>query len=191
MLETTDRRAVVAQLVKRMRANGQWAGETHIQKALFFLQSMLKLPSPYKFVLYKHGPYSFDLHDDLGNMRANLVLDVKPQRPYGASFELGELGDVSIQRGKNAVDRYNDRVEFVVGSLGNKDVRTLEQYATALFVKIDNPNSDNDMLKNIIMDLKPHISERLASEAIQSVVKIESDARVSGLELSTVLSPIS
>ena len=181
MLETTERRAVVAQLVKNMRASGGWAGETHIQKALFFLQSLLHVPSPYNFVLYKHGPYSFDLHDDLGNMRANLVLDIKPQRPYGASFGLGDLGETSIQRGEKAVEKYRDQLQFVVDSLGNQDVRTLERYATALFVKITDPNADDITLRNKIIELKPHIPEGSAMEAVHRVSEIEQNARAKGL----------
>ena len=65
MLGKIDRWAVVAQLVKVIRMNQGWAGETHIQKTLFFLQELLQVPTGYDFVLYKHGPYDFDLHDDL------------------------------------------------------------------------------------------------------------------------------
>ncbi len=181
MLENVERWAVVAQLIKNMRAEGGWAGETHIQKALFFLQELLKVPSDYNFMLYKHGPYSFDLHDDLGKMRAYLVLDIQLQRPYGASFGLGDTGGNVIQRGKAAVERYEGQLEFVVGALGTKDVRTLERYGTALFVKGRQPEFDDVAMANKIIELKPHVTGDLALEAVREVAKIESDARAKGL----------
>ena len=47
---------IVAKLVETMRSDNSWAGETHIQKTMFFLKNVLKVPTLYDFVLYMHGP---------------------------------------------------------------------------------------------------------------------------------------
>ena len=112
----------MAKLVEGMEQKLQWAGETHIQKALYFLHSMLNVPCLYNFVLYKHGPYSFDLHDDLGKMRAHLVLEIEPRRPYGPSFPSGQLGENSILKVEESVSRYFSQIGFVVENLGGMDV---------------------------------------------------------------------
>lgn len=176
MLKYTDRWAFVAQLVNTMRDNGGWAGETHIQKALFFLQKMLHVPTEYEFVLYKHGPYSFDLHDDLGRMRAHLILDIEPHPPYGASFGLGHTGGKIAQKSNEAIYKYASQLDFIVKKLGNKDVRSLERFATALFVRYGNPALDNAVLSRAIVGIKPHISEADAFEAVEAVAQIEKDA---------------
>ena len=59
------RRAAISRLVEVMRAIGSWAGETHVQKCVYFMQGLLEVKMEYDFVLYKHGPYSFDLHNEL------------------------------------------------------------------------------------------------------------------------------
>ena len=181
MLGNMDRWAVVARLVKNMRANEGWAGETHIQKALFFLQELLQVPSGYHFVLYKHGPYSFDLNDDLGMMLTNVILALEPRPPYGPSFGLGDIGDKVIQQRVQAVDQYSGQLEFIVDTLGTKDVRELERLGTALLLKKGLPSFDQMTLASKIVELKPHVPEDLAFDAVREVAKIEKDAKAKGL----------
>ena len=181
MLTTIERWAIIAKLVDRMRSDGGWSGETHIQKAVCFLNSLLKVPASYNFLLYKHGPYSFDLHDDLGKMKANRILDIEPQRPYGPSFGLGALGAESIRRGEKAVRKFESQISFVCDSLGGNDVRTLERYATALYVKLKNPGLASTELAGIVTELKPHIDQDSAREAVESVTKLIDDATLKGL----------
>ena len=181
MLGNLDRWAIVAQLVGDMRENEGWAGETHVQKTLFFLQELLQVPSGYNFVLYKHGPYSFDLHDDLGRMLTNSVLELEPRPPYGPSFGLEDVGERVIQRRKQVVNQYSAQVEFIVATLGTKDVRELERLGTALLLKKGCPSSDEVTLASKIVELKPHIPENLAFDAVREVAKIEQDAKTKGL----------
>ena len=183
MFSTVESWALVTQLINNMRENEGWAGETHIQKSLFFLGKLLNVPLSYNFVMYKHGPYSFDLHNDLGRMLANLILDIEPHPPYGPSFGLGRLGENSIQSGQAVIEKYIDQLQFVVETLSKKDVRTLERYATALFVKVQNPDSDTIVIKNTIMDLKPHITEAYALDAVNSLANIAEEAQAKGLIL--------
>ena len=51
-----ERRALVCLLVKEMGQTDSWAAETHIQKCVYFLQEMMKVPVGYDYILYKHGP---------------------------------------------------------------------------------------------------------------------------------------
>ena len=201
----------MAKLVEGMEQKLQWAGETHIQKALYFLHSMLNVPCLYNFVLYKHGPYSFDLHDDLGKMRAHLVLEIEPRRPYGPSFRLGQLaaclsktiyvitytltmqavgirgysdrllGENSILKVEESVSRYFSQIGFVVENLGGMDVRILERYATALYVKRDKKESDPKSLGKAIVARKPHISEDDAQKAVKWVNDLEEQSKSQGL----------
>lgn len=181
MLGSVDRWAVVSQLVKDMRANQGWASETHIQKTMFFLQELLEVPSGYDFVLYKHGPYSFDLHDDLGRMLNNFVLDLELRPPYGPSFGLDEVGDTIIQRRGQVVEEYEGELNFVVDLLATRDVRELERLGTALLLKMEFPEFDLATLASKIIEIKPHIPEDLANAAVREVAKIETKAKAKGL----------
>jgi uncharacterized protein YwgA len=181
MIGQIEKWALVADLVQKMRDAGGWAGQTHIQKTMFFLQELLEVPSGYNFVLYKHGPYSFDLRNDLGRLRANLALDIELQRPYGASFKLGDIGNNVINSGAPTVDQYDNELQFVVDALAKKDVRELERLGTALLVKGRHPNCDEAFLANKIVELKPHITTTLAIEAVRAVAEIKGKAKAEGL----------
>ena len=177
--------ALVAKLVERMASGNQWAGETHIQKALYFLKSMLGVPCQYGFVLYKHGPYSFDLHDDLGRMRADMVLQIEPRPPYGASFRLGDLGAAAIDREREAIAESASKIEFAVANLGGLDVRALERYATALYFKNEHGSLDLNALGRAIVERKPHIREEEARTAVEWINGLEERARAQGIMSAT------
>ena len=81
-------------LSEAMRQRGSWTGETHIQKAMYFLQHLLQLPTGFDFILYKHGPFSFDLRATLTFMEAEDLAQWQPQRfPYGPSLLPGRDHD--------------------------------------------------------------------------------------------------
>ena len=181
MLRHIDRWAVVGQLVKSMRESDGWAGETHVQKTLFFLQELLGVPCGYQFVLYKHGPYSFDLHDDLGRMLTNQVLVLVPKLPYGPSFGLNEVGDRVVGQRNAVIQPHKESIDFIVNTLGNKDVRELERLGTALLLKKQFARLDAGTLASEIVRLKPHVPENLALDAVREVSDIESRAKEAGL----------
>src|SRR5437773_6101487 len=91
--------AIVAALTHRLRSRGSWCGETHIQKATYFLQELLQVHTGFEFILYKHGPFSFDLRDTITEMRADGVLEIHQQPyPYGPSLIVSEQQFAEIQR---------------------------------------------------------------------------------------------
>lgn len=49
-LSYSSRCALVIDLVKRLREQGSWCGETHLQKAMYILQDIAKANFGYKFV---------------------------------------------------------------------------------------------------------------------------------------------
>ncbi len=176
-MEKMERWAIVARLVQEMRTNKGWAGETHIHKTLFFLQELLKVPVGYDFTLYRHGPYGFDLHDDLGGMLANAVLALERTPPYGPRFLVEDVGDRVIQHSDEVVKKYNSQVQFIAVTLSDKDVRDLERLGTALLLKDQFPDFDQETLAGKVVEVKPHVSGSLALEAVREVFEIEAAAR--------------
>jgi hypothetical protein len=63
-MERLQRASILLTLNEELRRAGSWAGETHMQKATYFLQELTRIPLEFDFVLYKHGPFSFDLRDE-------------------------------------------------------------------------------------------------------------------------------
>ena len=162
------RRAAISQLVEVMRDRGSWTGETHVQKCVYFMQGLLEVQMGYDFVLYKHGPYSFDLRNELAAMMASLELDVNPRYPYGPSFVLGHR---SMRHVKLPIP-VKDAIQFVGENLSPHDTRALERLATALFLQRSNSDLEGQDIASKIHGIKPHISVSDALSAIRDVAQL-------------------
>ena len=57
--------AIILAVIDALHRHGSWTGKTHVQKALSLLRDAGSTEVPFQFVLYKHGPYSFDIEDEL------------------------------------------------------------------------------------------------------------------------------
>jgi hypothetical protein len=168
--------ALVAALNQRLRAHGSWCGETHMQKAVYFLQEMLGVKTDFEFVLYKHGPFSFDLRDTLGEMRADRLLVVQQQPyPYGPSLIVpSDQHQTLLRRFPHTLRRYAGRLDFVAEELGGKRVSELERLATALYVVREQPTKSINQRAHEVSLLKPHISFEEALEAVRNVEDLDS-----------------
>lgn len=168
-----EKRALILFLLKKMRESGSWCGETHVQKCLYFLQSLFRIPTGFNYILYKHGPYSFELSDELTAMRADYCLRLEPRKPYGPSLSHGVLSEKLIQKYFQRIIEYDEAVSFIAEKLSNKTVKDLEKVATALYIKREKDWQDERDLIQQMVTLKPHISLEDASEAVKFLKELE------------------
>jgi hypothetical protein len=142
-----------------MLRKGSWCGETHIQKAAFFLQEMLSVDMGYEFILYKHGPFSFELRDELVSMQADQLLELAVrQQGYGPTYLVTEFGGDFLKRFPKTTARYLDQVAFVSDEMGDKGVAELEKLATAFFIANRERSMSTEDRAQMLVELKPHIS---------------------------------
>lgn len=171
-MKKLQRDAVLLSLLEKMRAHGSWCGETHLQKATYFLQELMEVPLGFDFILYKHGPFSFDMRDEITAMRGDFLIKYKPQPyPYGPSLVQDTGSDQLKERFSRTIHKYSKKVDFVADTLGNKGVSELERLGTALYFT-RRQNVDYEPLDLQIHKLKPHISPEEAQEALQEVSEI-------------------
>lgn len=164
-----QRQAVLLSLIRHLRERGSWCGETHIQKAVYFLQGACGIQLGFGFILYKHGPYSFDLNDELTALRADRLLTVVPEEKYGSHLHPTLGADEFLKRFPKTVGATSSAVEAVAQHLGNKTVTELERLATALYVVLERPNGRLEEHISSICHLKPHVTHADALAALQSL----------------------
>src|SRR5437588_13073246 len=109
--------ALIVSLIDALNKRGSWCGETHIQKASYFLSRLEKGTVPFGFILYKHGPFSFELRDELTAMRAKGFLDLESLFPYGSRFRTTQLGGVLKQIATPAIAKRQEAISFVAEKL--------------------------------------------------------------------------
>jgi uncharacterized protein YwgA len=141
-----------------------------VQKATYFLKTLTGVPMDFDFILYKHGPFSFDLRDELTAMRADGLLSMRPHFPYGPTLEMTEQGKNLMKKFPVTLKKYKENMDFVVNELDDKGVSELERLATALFIIKNEPSRRTQNARaDRIHELKPHVSVTEAKTAVSAV----------------------
>jgi hypothetical protein len=178
-MSNLEQSSLILTLALALKANGSWAGETHVQKGGYFLNNLLKVPTGVDFILYKHGPFSFELRELLTDMEANGFIKWNSFPPYGPSISEGQLGGILREKFSNLSEQYRPQIDFVSRHLGPCNVASLERLATALYVTEEGFIGPARVGR--IVSLKPHVSVVLAEKAVEEFDQIRTQAVDQGL----------
>jgi hypothetical protein len=169
-MSIVSKEAIILKLVERLRHHGSWCGETHVQKGTYLLQEMMKVPLGFDFILYKHGPFSFDLKDELTEMRADFLLGWQERPdPYRDSLVVAPLGEGLLEMDASEIKKYESHIEFIAGIINNKGVKDLEKLATAFYVRNTCGKLTLDEQARKLHEFKPHITEEESRQAVREI----------------------
>ena len=163
--------ALITRLVEQLRGHDSWCGETHVQKTTYFLQSLMHVPLGFDFILYKHGPFSFELRDELTALRADGLLTLEHDNRYSPRILTTEKSKKIQRRFPNMLAKYENSISFVAQKLGPKGVVQLERLGTALYVRLQGDVVSDEQVRQI-RNLKPHIAASDARRAVKEVGRI-------------------
>ena len=175
-MERLQRAALISFLAEELLKNGSWCGETHIQKSVYLLQEVCAVPTSFEFILYKHGPFSFELRDELTSMRADGLLTIVVQYPYGPKLVPTDSASTVRKRFPKTMEKHAKAVALIGRHVGSRTVADLEKLATALYVERERGLEDADEWAHAINALKPHVSVEAALAAIEDLQRIEVEA---------------
>lgn len=164
-----QQKAVILALLQELRKEDSYSAETHVQKCCHFLQEGLGVPLGVEFIMYKHGPFSFDLREALGAYRAARLIELEPMPPYGPRLRPTDSGAAFLERFPKTTSRFSKQINFVAEELGSLDVVELEKIGTALFVTSESSGADEETRARSVVDLKPRIDETSALAAVRRV----------------------
>lgn len=118
--------AVLVALARQLEEKGSWTGETHLQKAAYLLSEIGGVDFDFRFILYKYGPFSFELRDELAVMREDGLLEQRIQDPrYGPRLVVTQRGTAHQARFSKTLDRYRKSLDFIAEALGSRGVMDL------------------------------------------------------------------
>ena len=139
---------------------------------------MCEVPTGFEFILYMYGPFSFDLSDELTSIRADGLLKIAVQYPYGPKLVPTDAAEAVQKRFPKTMQKYGKPVVFIASKIGAKTVADLEKLATALYVerKYDLDDEDIDSWARQMNALKSHVSVDVARAAIGDLQRIEDEA---------------
>lgn len=168
-MKRLEKSALVVSLIDRLREHGSWCGETHVQKAAYIAGASSLVPLGFDFVLYRHGPFSFEMRDFLGEMRAEGFIDVEPQYPYGPRLHPADRAGLLIESNAESVNAYWEELDKIADFIGNQGVAALERLATALYFMSSHPDAPDEEIASMVHAEKPHVSLEAALEATREV----------------------
>ncbi len=168
--------AIVVELVEQLRGRGSWCGATHLQKTAYFLKHLTEVPVDFDFILYKHGPFSFDLQDAVSYLTAYDLLDLKSNGPrYGASLVPGDRVRLLKSEYGYKAEEFRSEVEFVADRLADRGVVDLEKLGTALWVTLNTEATTAEERAREMVKRKPHISYAEALTAVRELDEMRQD----------------
>ncbi len=126
--------ALVLSLMDALHDNKSWCGETRIQKNMYLLHELKRVEADWDFVLYKYGPYSFELHDNLEEMSFLELIEGKSQKYYGPRLFLTDKGKGFMKKHFPEKEDTKNAVTETARIYGPNNVQALEKCATAIFL---------------------------------------------------------
>jgi hypothetical protein len=160
-----DKHALILAVVEGLRQQGSWTGKTHVQKTLFLLDASGFLKTSFNFVLYKHGPYSFDFVTELEQMKSYAALNCDTaERWHGVRLSPG-MNTPFVKRAAPLPDTTQKAIELACHFVGTKGVVELEPLATAVWIRTREHVVDPEKVALRLHQLKPHVAVHDAQSA--------------------------
>ena len=168
--------AILMKLGQTLKACGSWCGHTHYQKAVYFLQHALGVGLDFSYILYKYGPYSFDLREEMETLEAEGLLSSVSSPPYGPIIKPTELGQQLMESFPKTLAKYDTAILYAARTLGNRQVTELEKLVTSLFIKRNHSEAVTTQDQaELLNQIKPHIPLAEAVQAVQECDRILED----------------
>ena len=177
-MKRLQKAALFCEMLDRMIEKGSWAGETHLQKGIFFLQSMRDVPTGYTFQLHYYGPFSFDLSDEIVQMKGDrVIVPFYRPYPYGPSLASSDSSQRLKRHFPKTLKKYSDDIDFVTDNFGDLSASELGKLATAYYFIFQDQDSSDEEIVEKINDVKSHISKAEGIEATKRVREIANSTR--------------
>ena len=123
----------------------------------------------FRFVLYRHGPYSFDVQADLEEMRSYGAIEIEPNtQGYGVVLNPGPMADF-LQGMENVDPDELKAINDVCAFVGHRNILELERLATASWIRTQEGVSDSASVAKRLHALKPQVRITDAQEAVVTV----------------------
>ncbi|MCL5779519.1 MAG: hypothetical protein M1119_00930 [Firmicutes bacterium] len=155
--------ALIVTLAEKMHEKGYWFGKTALQKLVYLLGAIYKVPCGYQFSLYIHGPFCSELTDDLDYMNAlgGVSVNFDP-RVNGYSISPAPEREVIKSKAEDFLATHQSQIDKLLDDFGSMKARDLELRSTIVFVdRAAQREKRNLTRKEFIQEIhsiKPHFS---------------------------------
>jgi len=162
--------AIIRYLVDNLKD----VGKIKIQKLIYFLQFICKVPLGYVYKMHYYGPYSDELNDDLIVMQSNENVKIEVD-PSGYGYHIIP-GTEAVAIDENVLTKYSEQIDKCLGEFGDFSPNQLEIISTLHFVKYVAGVSDEKKVIEKTVMLKPVFPKSLIEETYKQLEGIMNSA---------------
>jgi len=182
MMDENDQKkqALVLFIVRKLSEQKGWHGPVFVQRFIYLLQELLDVPLDLFFILYKHGPYSFELAETLTFLTANYLLEFKlPLNHLSPTLVPGKHAAYYDKKFKAEMDAINPRVTWLITKVNDMDFGKLTLLTFALYVlkQLRVQGKDEKKLISEMHQIRPVFSKKQITEAVEALKKLMNEAQ--------------
>jgi uncharacterized protein YwgA len=158
-------------ITKNKDLNHNGLGRTALMKLVYLLQEGSGVPVGYDFRLYSYGPYDSQVLQDLDILRQFGLLQEESvqEENYQWNKYLPANEDPDINEESELLNGNRKTIDDLIKNYGNNNARTLELYATTLFVLRDKRDSNKNNILKTIQEIKPKYSNQEIESAFDKI----------------------
>lgn len=125
--------AVLAYIVREVGGKTT-LGKTALQKIVYLLQEIGRVPIGYQYFFYHHGPYSADLAGDIDFVSTLGGINVSYDSFINMySITEGSKIDMLLGKGSDFLKAYKDKIDRVISDFKGKKAKDLELLSTIVY----------------------------------------------------------
>lgn len=156
--------SLMAELVLKLKGISPQLGKTVLQKLVYILQEVYRVPCGYDYTLYNYGPYSADLADDLSFFAAMEGAKIEWNQGWGYKIEEAEKTEHFRERGKDFLDEHASKIDKVIKAFGSMNAKELELRSTIIYIS-KKETLDRASVIHRTGAIKPHFTREMIEDA--------------------------
>jgi hypothetical protein len=162
--------AVILAMIESLASHGCRTGKVHVIKGLGLGSLAGFLDIPFEFFLYKHGPYSTDIEQNLEEMVSYDGIRIEPAFDgWGVILKPSENA-AFIKKQAALPPAQMEGIQRGSRFLKGKNATQLERLATAMWIRKRLGIEESDDVAAKLHELKPHVTVQDAREADREIV---------------------
>ena len=110
-------------------------GKTAMQKLIYLVQELHRVPIGYRFRLYNYGPYSSDLAEDLTYVEFLGGITINFDRLQNSySIKAADASKFLTGKASEFLSGFRSQIDRIIREFGSRKARDLELLATSVYV---------------------------------------------------------
>lgn len=156
-MEKWDQYSLIAELTLKLKDVSPQFGKTVLQKLVYILQEIYKVPCGYDYIFYNYGPYSAGLADDLNFFATMEGVRIEWGGGLGYEIKKADRTEHFRERGKGFLEKYAPEIDKVIKKFGRMHAKELELQSTIMYA-LKKESLDTDKLVRFVKEIKPYFT---------------------------------